>query len=75
MMCMKTAALANNDILFSILELTLCQSKQYLSALCKYNNSDTTLNNMYHIQEESKVNSAERKKIVAVEQLVMNHCH
>ena len=30
---------------------------------------------MYHIQEESKVNSAERKAIVAVQQLVMNHCH
>lgn len=30
---------------------------------------------MYHIQEDSKVNSAERKAIVAVQQLVMNHCH
>lgn len=30
---------------------------------------------MYHIQEESKVNGAERKAIVAVEQLVMDHCH
>lgn len=30
---------------------------------------------MYHIQEEQKVNSAERKAIVAMEQLVMNHCH
>lgn len=38
MMCMKTAVLNNNDILFSILVLTLCQSKQYLSTLCKYNN-------------------------------------
>lgn len=42
MMYMKTAALANNDILFSILVLTLCQSKQYLSTLCKYYNSDMT---------------------------------
>lgn len=30
---------------------------------------------MYHIQEDSKVNSAERKAIVVVQQLVMNHCH
>lgn len=30
---------------------------------------------MYHIQEESKVNSAKRKAIVTVQQLVMNHCH
>jgi len=30
---------------------------------------------MHHIQEESRVNSAERKAIVSVQQLAMNHCH
>lgn len=30
---------------------------------------------MYHIQEESKVNSAGRMAIVAVQQLVMSRCH